>query len=183
MKVGKKILNSKQNIYLIGFMGAGKSTVGKILAKKLRRKFFDTDALVEKKLNKSITNIFQEKGESYFREIEAEIVKEVALIDNRVVALGGGAIMRRENWEGITKSGMTVYLKWDITSLIPRIVGDTSRPLVKEGVGPLVNNEIEKLLQEREPFYENADIILRCKNDLEPEHIADQIIQSIQELR
>ncbi|MFQ6112509.1 MAG: shikimate kinase [bacterium] len=183
MSVGKKLQELDHNIYLVGFMGAGKSTVGKILAKKLRARFFDTDALIEMKLNKSISNIFAEKGEPCFREIEAEIVKEVASSNNAVIALGGGAVIRQENWERIKKSGITIYLKWDIKSLIPRIQGDTSRPLAQEKTGSPVNYEIEKLLLEREPFYEKADMILNCQHDLQPEQIADKIIHSLQEVR
>jgi shikimate kinase len=183
MSVGRTSKKFNQNIYLIGFMGAGKSTVGRILSRKLHRQFLDTDALIEKKLNKSVANIFLEKGEPFFREIESEIVQEVALSDSKVIALGGGAILCRENWQRIRNSGVTVYLKWDIKHLIPRIIGDKSRPLVREMAGSPLKREMEKLLLERAAFYENADITLKCENSLPPEQIADRIIRALQETR
>ncbi|MFQ5824243.1 MAG: shikimate kinase [bacterium] len=181
MKTGKNSLTPDQNIYLIGFMGAGKSTVGKILAKKLNREFFDTDFIIEKKIGTSISQIFLLKGESFFRNIESTVVKEVAKNTGAVIALGGGAILSQANWEIIKNSGITIYLKWDIQLLLPRILTDKTRPLVNNTLNNSGRTEIEEMLVQREPFYKRADVILECKKYTKPSHIADQILIAIQE--
>lgn len=177
---GRRTPKYEKNIYLIGFMGAGKSTIGELLAKKLNRKFFDTDDLIIKELGISISQIFLERGELYFRDFESNMIKNVAKNIQAVIALGGGAILRQENWKVIKSSGVSIYLKWNIQTLLARILGDQERPLVKQKIGPSGKNEIERLLVEREPFYERADIILDC-DKMEPAQIVNKIISALQE--
>jgi shikimate kinase len=183
MKTGKNHPKHEQNIYLIGFMGAGKTTVGSILAKKLNREFFDTDAIIEKKLGLTISQIFSTKGESVFRNIESKVVKNVAKNRAAVIALGGGSILHPDNWEVVKDSGISIYLKWDLQFLLPRILKEDTRPLVKNNMDGTGRAEIEKMLGQREPFYERADFILECGSNLEPSQIAEQIIIILREGR
>lgn len=164
-------------------MGAGKTTVGKILAKKLRCRFFDTDAMIEKELGSSISQIFLNRGESFFRNVESIVVRKVSKNKGAVLALGGGVILRQDNWDVVNNSGISIYLKWDIKILLPRILGDKTRPLVKNFNNTTARTEIDKMFFQREPFYKRADFIVECGNNLEPSHIADRIIFTLQEDR
>ncbi len=157
-------------------MGAGKSIVGKILAEKLSRPFLDTDRMIEDKVGRTITQIFQERGEEYFREVECEVVARAAAMPQAVVALGGGAILNVRNREAIKQSGVAIYLKWGFAQLWPRLLNDRSRPLVVH----LKQVEVEKLFNQRKRFYEHADFIIACHGDETPEQIAQKILRSLE---
>lgn len=172
----------KSNIYLIGFMGAGKSSVGKILAEKLKRDFYETDLLIEESEGKSISEIFNSDGESYFRDREEEVVKKIAReIKSAVVALGGGAILRLSNWELIFHSGVTVYLKWDRSVLLDRIIDDDSRPLVSTLDRSSRRRELLNLFALRKPLYEQADLIINCSLDMNEIKTAEQILNLVKD--
>ncbi len=158
-------------------MGAGKSTVGKILAEKLNRDFYDTDQAIEESTKKSISEIFESEGEDYFRDREEEIVKKIASeVKEAVVALGGGAILRLTNWELINRSGFTVYLKCKSSVLLNRLAKDASRPLVANILPESYQTEFLKLLETRRPFYEQADFIIDCFVNLTQTEIANEIV-------
>ncbi|MFQ5706783.1 MAG: shikimate kinase [bacterium] len=179
MSAGRTAIGDR-NIFLIGFMGAGKTTIGRVLAQKLSRTFVDTDALIEEKAGKSIPEIFTERGEGYFRDLESEVIEAVAASQNYVVALGGGTVLRDANWQKIRRSGATVYLKWKLPTLLPRIVNDRNRPLLRVGSGVDSNLEkIERLFLQRSPLYERAEIVLNCQNNLEPAIVADKIVERL----
>ncbi len=180
MSIGKEKLMAKQNIFLIGFMASGKSTVGEILAGKLQRKFFDTDKLIEGKAGLSIAQIFQEKGESHFREIEADTVKFVTNKNQAVIALGGGAILDSQNWQMIKSAGYTIYLQWDINLLVPRLMNDDSRPLISQRIKNLNKTEIIKLFNSRKNLYESADYSIKCFETDSPDQITNTIIKLLQ---
>lgn len=147
-----------RNIVLIGFMGAGKTAVGKSLAQKLSLSFVDTDHLIEKRTGKKIKDIFAEQGEEVFREMETEVVKEVSGQRNQVIAVGGGAVLREENVEALKENGVLVYLKADPSTLFERTKGTQKRPLLEV---PSVKDEIKRLLSIREEVYQKvADIII-----------------------
>ena len=158
-------------------MGAGKSTVGKILAEKLNRDFYDTDQAIEESTKKSISEIFESEGEDYFRDREEEIVKKIASeVKEAVVALGGGAILRLTNWELINRSGFTVYLKCKSNVLLNRLAKDASRPLIANISPESYQAELSKLFEMRRPFYEQADFIIDCFVNLTQTEIADKIV-------
>ncbi|MCD7872733.1 MAG: shikimate kinase [Clostridiales bacterium] len=145
------------NIVLCGFMGAGKTTVGKEIAEITGRKFVDTDELIEKKQHKSISDIFKEFGEDYFRNAEYEICREAAEMENAVISTGGGAVTFERNTEALKKGGKIVFLDASFGAVCSRIGNDSSRPLFKN------KENAEKLYNERRNKYLQAsDIIINA---------------------
>jgi shikimate kinase len=141
---------------LIGYRGCGKSTVGKRLADRLWQKFVDTDELVVARAGKNIKRIFEEDGEQAFRDLEADVVAEVCKLQDHVIALGGGAVLREENRQAIKDAKLkVVYLKCDPVELHRRIQEDptteATRPALTDMGGTV--EEIRTLLEEREPVY------------------------------
>ncbi len=162
-------------------MGAGKSTVGKILAEKLNRDFYDTDQAIEESTKKSISEIFESEGEDYFRDKEEETIKKItAELNEAVVALGGGTILRRKNWELITRSGVIVYLQWQFNSLLNRLANDDSRPLAAKIPRESYQTEFLKLFELRKPIYAQADFIIDCSDDLTETQVADEIVNELE---
>ncbi|MBS4173449.1 shikimate kinase [Bacillus sp. FJAT-49736] len=138
-------------LYIIGFMGAGKTTIGKKLSDVLDISVFDTDHLVEQQEGKRIPEIFSEKGEHYFRDKESEILTNTKNM-NAIITTGGGIILRKGNRELIKSSGVSVFLQCDIEIIMKRLQNDTSRPL-------LMNKKLEEvkaLFELRMPYYEEA---------------------------
>ena len=148
---------STGNIILIGFMGAGKSTIGKKLSKRLGLPFRDTDDMIEARAGKTIRAIFSEDGEAAFRRMETETLKELAEEPGRfVIACGGGLPMREENRKLLSDLGKVIYLKASAETLYHRLKKDTSRPLLQVQ-DP--QSEIGRLLAEREAAYSSASAI------------------------
>lgn len=152
-------------IYLTGFMGSGKSTIGPILANTLGWNFFDLDTEIEKKEGNSISRIFEEKGEDYFRRLESEMLSELSSKENSIIALGGGAITFEANLEVLKKTGKTIYLRISPESAYYRLRHKRDRPvLMKNGNMNLGKdefiNKISLLINERKEFYEKADFII-----------------------
>ncbi len=148
-----------KHIILIGFMGCGKSTVGIRLSYRLRRVVEDTDKLIEKKAEKSISDIFKEEGEAAFREMETNCLKELTTLkEERIISTGGGLPMRVENHELLKRLGCVVYLRITPKGVWERLKNDTTRPLL-QCENPM--EKIEELLEKRAPVYEQAaDVIL-----------------------
>jgi shikimate kinase len=146
------------SIVLIGYRGCGKTTIGRRLADRLWWPFVDTDDIVMKKVGKSIADIFEQHGEKRFRELEAEAVKEAAKLQEHVIALGGGAVLRKENVDIIRKAEhKVVYLKCDPTELYKRIQADPNTARHRPKLTPVGGlEEITSLLHEREPLYRAA---------------------------
>ncbi|MHA1936799.1 MAG: shikimate kinase [Candidatus Thorarchaeota archaeon] len=142
-------------ITLIGFMGTGKTTIGRALAISLNRDFIDTDPLIEKRVGKSISRIFSEDGEAFFREVEAKIVKEVCGIRSSVVALGGGAILNPESSVLVKESSAVVLLRSSAETIITRTSSNKLRPLLNVSDEDLEQRVIV-LLAKREAAYSNA---------------------------
>lgn len=164
-----------KNIYLVGFMATGKTFVGRVLAKKLNREFFDLDDLIEKRENMRIVGIFSDKGEPYFRKIESQIIKEVSGKNDLVIGCGGGAIVNEENLATLKKSGIVICLKADIDTILNRSKGTKQRPLlnVEDSEG-----RIRDLLNKREPFYSQSDHIIDTTG-LDINAVVDKIIAII----
>jgi shikimate kinase len=148
----KKALRS---ISLIGFMGTGKTTIGRALASSLNRKFADTDSIIEKRLRKSISRIFLDDGEAFFREVEAEVVSEVYKLRSSVVALGGGAILNPTSSALVKENSAVVLLRSSVETIISRTSANRLRPLLNVSSEDL-DQRVASLLAKREAAYSNA---------------------------
>lgn len=148
-----------QNVYLLGYMGSGKSTIGKSLARKLKISFIDLDKYIEQKHNLSINSIFATKGENEFRKIEREALIEVSMLENHVVSLGGGTPCFFDNIDIINNSGKSIYLKMSIGMLVSRLINaKTKRPLIEGKNKEELYRFIELQLEDRAVFYSKANI-------------------------
>ena len=147
-------------IFLIGFMGCGKSYIGKRVAKHLGVSFIDLDDYLEKKENRTIKKIFEEEGEDYFRRKEEECLLEMEQYENVIIATGGGAPCFFDNSDWMNKNGIAVYLKTPIELIYEQLKrGKEKRPLVQRLSDEELKDFIQKKLEERSPFYENVHII------------------------
>ena len=157
-------------IFLIGFMGCGKTTLGKKLAKHLNYNFIDLDSYIEKTTNKTITEIFENKGEKKFRIVEKESLMEVCKKDHLVIATGGGTPCFFDNMQKMLDSGKAIYLKMEIEDLLERLETEKSqRPLIENKSAKELENFIRNKLSEREYFYKKSNYILQGKSICEKE--------------
>jgi shikimate kinase len=148
------------NLALIGFMGAGKSSVGRLLAEQLRFQFLDTDELIEVRTGKSINDIFAEKGEESFRELESKVVQELSVKTHTVISAGGGLPINPANLVSLRKHALIVCLWASPEKSWERVRGQSHRPLLKEP-DPLA--KIRALLATREKFYKQADVLVNTE--------------------
>ena len=146
-----------KNIILTGFMGVGKTSIGTRLASDLGYTFVDTDDLIEADQKTTITEIFAQKGEPYFRDVEARVIRTVLENENQVVSTGGGAVIRDENREAFKEAGLVVCLMARPEVIYERIKHETHRPLLKV---PDPMARIRDLLESRAEFYGQADLII-----------------------
>lgn len=164
-----------KNIVLVGLSGSGKTTIGKLLQKKFPDyKFIDTDEIIVKKENRSINEIFATNGEQYFRNIENVVAKEAAESENQIISTGGGIVLNEQNIIELRKKGIIFYLKTSPDTLVQRLKGDSSRPLLKTSD---IKAKFESMLQVRGELYEKADFIIN--NDTLSETSAVQEISRI----
>lgn len=162
------------NIVLIGLRGSGKTTVGKILARKLGREFIEMDELIARKAGLAIPEFVEKHGWERFRELEAEITAQVAGSDNIVNASGGGVVTGEQNVTKLKESGVLVWLQADIDTLLKRIGEDKERPPLLAGISR--REEMETISKERKPLYQRAaDLTVNTENKA-PEEVADQVI-------
>lgn len=151
-------MNRASRIFLVGPMGAGKTTIGRRLAKSLRRKFIDSDQEIERRTGASIALIFDVEGEAGFREREKRIIDELSGLDDVVLATGGGAVLAEENRTALSERGFVVYLHADIDQLVDRTRRDANRPLLNTK-DPAAR--LRGLMEQRDPLYrEVADLII-----------------------
>jgi shikimate kinase/3-dehydroquinate synthase len=151
-------LGAQDNIFLVGLMGAGKTTVGRALAKKLNLRFIDSDHEIEARTGASIPLIFEIEGEESFRQREAEVIADLTAQHGIVLATGGGAILRKENRDALKSRGTVVYLRTSVNHILQRTSRDKNRPLLQTA-DP--RQRLEQLTSEREPLYcEVADFIV-----------------------
>ncbi|MBR2122579.1 MAG: shikimate dehydrogenase [Lachnospiraceae bacterium] len=165
-EIGRKLFlqtgrNTQGSIVLTGFMGSGKTTVGKELAEMLGLKLLDTDCIIEQREGRSINEIFADEGEAYFRDLETGLLRELAGKDRQeaaVYATGGGIVLRDENRELLHKAGTVVWLRVTAADVVRRLEGDSTRPLLE---GEDKEQRIARLIAMREDLYsESADIII-----------------------
>lgn len=170
----------KNNIALIGFMGTGKTSVGQELAKKLRWKFVEVDALIEHIAGKTIPDIFSQDGEITFREWEIEAIKQVANGEHRVIACGGGVVLNTINIERLKKTSVLVLLTASPTTVMKRTASALkTRPMLMDAIDPAVR--IKELLKYRKPYYERSADTTVNTSKLSLTAVADQIIEKMKD--
>lgn len=165
-----------ENIILTGFMGSGKTTVGLKLSYRMQRTFCDTDKMIEKREQRTISEIFRTDGEAFFRDRETELLREMAAgqhYTRSIISVGGGTPLREENRKLLHQLGKVVYLRVSAEVVYERLRDDLTRPLL-QGADPM--RKIRDLLETREKSYEEADHIVLCDN-LSVEDIVEQITQ------
>lgn len=168
-------MSYEKNIYLVGFMGTGKSTVGRALADKTGKIFKDLDDIIEERENKKIVDIFEEKGEEYFRRLESEVIEEVSKSKNYVVATGGGAIVNPTNFQKLKESGVLISLAASPEAIYERVKDSKDRPLLNVE-NPI--EEIKRMMFERAYYYIKSDHIIET-TDRSIEQIVEEILELI----
>ncbi len=169
-----------KNIALLGYMASGKTTIAKLLAEKLGQKYFDLDQIIEQDEKLSVNEIFESKGEIYFRKREHQILKSVlSTNDNSILALGGGTPCYAGNMDICKNSDWkTVYLRASIDTLVNRLQQNKTRPLVRDKSPEELQNFVAMHLFERSFYYNQADVIISTDNK-SPEEIVDLVIASL----
>ena len=165
-------MKSYKNIVFLGMMGSGKSTIGKLVSKKLNLNFFDIDNEIENKTKMKIKDIFEKKGETFFRNLEEKMSISVLSKNKGVVSLGGGAFLNKNIQKEILENHLSVWLKWDDTTLIKRIKNSKKRPIASK----LNDEELKKLIKDRSKVYSKADLKIKCDN-LTKDEILDKLIK------
>ena len=161
-----------KRIFIVGYMGSGKTTVGKRLAKSLSLTFIDLDAYIQNKFRKTITELFAEKGEDGFRELERQAVREVAAFEDVVVSTGGGAPCFYDNMEVMNEAGTTIYIRAEPEELATRLLASKNvRPLIagksKEELIPFIREH----LAQRERYYNKAHIVYQTMHMITKEEV------------
>lgn len=172
-------MKTDSNIILVGFMGTGKTAVGKKLAEKLNMTFLDMDEVIEQRAGKSIPQIFAEDGEAHFRSLEKALVRELAKKTGLVIGAGGGIVLNPENIHNYSRSGLVVCLSATPQVILERVAKDTNRPLLAGGDKM---KKIRDLLESRRKFYD----AIPCQVDtteLNIEQVVDRIIALYNALR
>lgn len=161
-------------IFLVGFMGAGKTTVGRLLADRLGYEFYDLDSIIEARAGKSVQKIFAEQGEAAFRALESEAIRCCRGMKASIVALGGGAYTFEENRRALKEIGITIWLDCPLEICLERVGEDSSRPLL---AGP---SQMKTLFERRRPDYALADLSVDAGPG-GPEDVASQIASLLEE--
>ena len=151
-------MESNKNIVLLGMMGSGKTTLGKIISKKLNRKFIDIDNEIEIKEGMKISDMFQKKGEDFFRKIEEKISLQFLKKTSTVISLGGGAFINKNIQNEVLRNQISIWLKWDNKNLINRIKNSQKRPIAIQ----LNETDLNKLINKRSKIYVKANYQIKC---------------------
>ena len=165
-------MKSKENLVFLGMMGSGKSSIGFMVAKKLKLNFTDIDNEIEQELGKKITDIFKENGEDFFRKIEEKITLKKLKLNSSVISLGGGAFINRNIRKEVLKNHLSFWLNWNNKILLGRIKNSKKRPLAIN----LSDNEIVNLIQKRSNIYAKALFEIKCDN-LSKNEVVNKIIK------
>ena len=163
------------NVFLVGMMGAGKTSVGRLLARQLGYGFCDTDAAIEAVARKTINQIFADDGEEAFRQLETQVLSHVSAETKLTIATGGGIVMRPFNWSYL-HYGLVIWLDAPVEVLVDRLREDTTRPLLRE-TNPA--QALQKILNKRQSLYAEADLRIRISSEDTLEQIVSRIIAEI----
>lgn len=165
-------------------MGSGKTTVGKQLAKRMDLQFVDVDSFIENRYHKSISAIFEEKGEAAFREIERKTLLEIIDFENVVISTGGGLPCFFDNMDVMSQSGVTVYLKVSVEKLAERLrTGKQKRPLIKDKNSEEMKDFIAANLAKREEFYNKATFTFESNEIFSSENLSNKVDRLIEIIR
>ena len=162
----------KDNIYLTGFMGTGKSTVSRILAGALGFEEIDTDAEIARQQGRSIKEIFAAEGEGYFRSLETGLLRQMQGQGHKVISCGGGMVLRKENISLMKENGLVVLLTAEPETVFARVSRNSGRPLLE---GKMDVGHIRELLEQRRPYYEEAGELVVKTDGRSPEEISEEI--------
>jgi shikimate kinase len=173
------VMNQQGNVFLIGPMGAGKTTIGRHLATLLHKQFVDVDHEIEKRTGVTIPVIFEIESEAGFRRRESTIIDELTLGRDMVLATGGGAVLMEENRRVLKERGIVVYLQADIETLVERTRRDRNRPLLQTE-DP--RGKIEELLRQREPIYREVAHVIVDTGQRAPSSVARDIVARLKAL-
>lgn len=176
MTISDSAQTNTRNIVLIGVPGAGKTTVGTILARKLGRDFIDTDQKIEEISGKTISEIFIQDGEAIFRATEKDVIEQSIAKGNAVISLGGGALMNSDTRE-LVKTQRTIWLQTGLAQAVDRIGMNRNRPLLLGNV----RGQLADLLAAREPFYIECAHEVVDTNELSADQVADLIVAKLEQ--
>lgn len=163
------------NIFLVGMMGTGKTTVGKRLAHRLSYRFFDSDVLIERVTGQSISEIFSSQGEETFRQLETEVLSELAACTKSVIATGGGIVLKPQNWSYL-HHGLIVWLDVSVPILSQRLAKDTTRPLLQ---ATDLSLKLQSLLEQRRTLYAQSDLQIIINEEQTHDDTVDQILELV----
>jgi len=165
-------MKSKENLVFLGMMGSGKSSIGSLLAKRLKLNFIDTDKEIENELGVSIKKIFEDKGENYFRKFEEKIILKILKSNTTVVALGGGAFTNKNIRKEVIKNHLSFWLNWKYEILLNRIRNSRKRPLAFKAT----DDELIDLIKKRNNIYSKALYEVKCDN-LSKNEVINKILE------
>tara|TARA_Y100001935_G_scaffold253359_1_gene259362 strand:- start:153 stop:677 length:525 start_codon:yes stop_codon:yes gene_type:complete len=164
-------MESKENVVFLGMMGSGKTSIGLLISKKLNLQFYDVDQIIEKELEMSISDIFEKKGEKFFRDFEEKTTLKILKKKKAVISLGGGAFINKKIREEILKNHFSFWLDWNFKTLIKRIQKNTKRPIAfKSSYSELVN-----LIKKRSIVYSKSKYKINCEQ-LSKNEIVNKVI-------
>ena len=163
------------NLYLIGIMGVGKTTVGKLIAEEIGYRFIDTDEVIIKAAGKSINEIFAENGEAEFRKLESDVLAQVCAYTKLIVATGGGIVMQQQNWSYL-HHGLIIWLDAPVEIILQRLAEDHTRPLLQDAD---MESKLRSLIEQRQPMYSQADLHITINATETPAEIATRILATI----
>ena len=164
-------MKSKENLVFLGMMGSGKSSIGSLVAKKLKLNFIDIDKEIEENLNLTIKKIFEVKGENYFRKVEEQTTLKKLKLNSTVISLGGGAFTNNNIRKEILKNHLSFWLNWDDKTLLNRIKNSKKRPLAIDAT----DTDLIDLIKKRSNIYSRALYEIKCDN-LSKSEIVDKIV-------
>ncbi|MEM9815417.1 MAG: shikimate kinase [Cyanobacteria bacterium P01_D01_bin.6] len=165
------------NLYLVGMMGAGKSTLGQAMAKKLGYRFCDTDTVIEQAAQQAISEIFAAAGEAEFRALESQVLSQLSPYTRMVIATGGGIVLEQENWWHL-RQGVVVWIDVPFAELVRRLQGNAQRPLLQR---PDWQSHLANLLRERQARYAQADIHLTVAPGETTDAVGDRLVERLRD--